>query len=279
MGLITNSSSSFNAKQIVKVLLGTDDAIAIDKVDVNLKNKNNLTALDMFDFPEKSTSEADANWKSIRRMLQDAGALQSQDIVILQHENPSVCFNCLPQKLRKYLSEQVSSFLTCELWLKLKREVKNSPSEMRSAVMVVAVLIATVTFQAVLSPPGGFQQPNDGQHSNGMAAISSDVVIFIALMLLNLVGFISSIVMILMLVSGFPLKLLLQIAVLATTGSFLITIFYIGPTKLIVPFTVAMIMAAIVLLQVLLFIVWLGRRFVNFGSCCGASIIENNDGV
>ncbi|KAF2294204.1 hypothetical protein GH714_008177 [Hevea brasiliensis] len=224
--------------EIVKVLLGKDGAIAIDKVDVNVKNTNNLTALDMSDVPENAISGAEANGNSIRSMLQHAGALRSQD-----------CYTS-----------------TCKSY------------ELRSAVMVVAVLIATVTFQSVLSPPGGFNNDYGFQeHSNGMAAVASDLVIFVTLMILNLVGFFSSIAMILMLTSGFPLKNLLRIAVLATSGSFLITVFYIGPTIYNVPFVVAMVMTAIVLLQVVCFIFWLGKRFGDFGSCCGSSV--NNSGV
>ncbi|KAF2289045.1 hypothetical protein GH714_025474 [Hevea brasiliensis] len=209
-------------KKTVKVPLGEDDAIAIDKVDVNVKDKKILTALNMSDFPEKTIIEAEANGKSIHRMLQRVGALRSQDLVMPQHANPTVCFHCLPEKLREYFSEPVSSLFTCKMWSKLKREIENSTSETRSAVMVVEVLIATVTFQLVLSPLGSFQQSNDDhgfqEHSNGTAAIASDVVIFITLMILNLVGFFSSIAMILMLIRGFPLKNLLRITVLATSG-------------------------------------------------------------
>ncbi|XP_021643981.2 ankyrin repeat-containing protein BDA1 isoform X1 [Hevea brasiliensis] len=280
---ILHLATSRKLHRIVKVLLGEDDAIAIDKVDVNVKNKNNLTALDMSYVPENTISGAEANGKSIRSMLQHAGALRSQDIVIPQHANPTVCFHCLPRTLREYFSEQVSSLFTCKMWAKMKKEIENSTSEMRSAVMVVAVLIATVTFQSVSSPPGGFQQSNNDigfqEHSNGMAAVASDPVIYVTLMILNLVGFFSSIAMILMLTSGFPLKNLLRMAVLATSGSFLITVVYIGPTEYNATYVVAMVMTAIVLLQVVRFIFWLGNRFVDCGSCCGSSVTENNSGV
>ncbi|XP_058007260.1 ankyrin repeat-containing protein BDA1 isoform X2 [Hevea brasiliensis] len=86
---ILHLATSRKLHRIVKVLLGEDDAIAIDKVDVNVKNKNNLTALDMSYVPENTISGAEANGKSIRSMLQHAGALRSQDIVIPQHANPT----------------------------------------------------------------------------------------------------------------------------------------------------------------------------------------------
>lgn len=130
----------------------------------------------------------------------------------------------------------------------MTKEVEDSPADTRNALMVVAVLIATITYQAVLSPPGGFRQSPDSNkgeknrqeeefikpHSNGMAVISSDVGMFITVTVIGSVGFFSSMLIIFILTSRFPLRVLLWLAVLAVCGDFACSLLYIAP----VPFSI-----------------------------------------
>lgn len=75
-------------------------------------------------------------------------------------------------------------------WLRdFWKEVENSSRETQSALMVVAVLISTVTDQAILSPPGGFHDPNGEEFlyhmpKAGTAIMSYDWPMFILVILL-----------------------------------------------------------------------------------------------
>ncbi|CAN6894923.1 unnamed protein product [Brassica oleracea] len=98
---------------------------------------------------------------------------------------------------------------------------KTSPntSERRDALLVVAILIATATYQAGLSPPGGFWQenssnPNDGNgHKAGqMTMVFKNAIMFIVL---NGLAFLSSLFVIIILVMELPMWKLLYGSVAA----------------------------------------------------------------
>ncbi|XP_073132002.1 uncharacterized protein [Henckelia pumila] len=109
----------------------------------------------------------------------------------------------------------------------------------RDSIMVVAILIATMAFQAALSPPGGLWQdeltqdsqgnPVPNPHHAGEAIMSnSNPEFFQNYIRVNTVAFVSSLSIILFLISGLPFKhrfllWLLMVAMWLTVTSIAIT--------------------------------------------------------
>ncbi|THG03166.1 hypothetical protein TEA_026398 [Camellia sinensis var. sinensis] len=152
-------------------------------VEVNSLNKNNLTALDVL-----LSFQRRAGDREIEDVLRQASAKRARDLhtstLALTSQNQGVTTNLSNDWL-----------VTIERTLSPGRQLldyfkydkfRDSPSETRNTMLVIAILIATATYQAVLSPP---------------------------------VGFFTSLYMINVLTRGFPLQLELQVSMcaLATT--------------------------------------------------------------
>lgn len=117
-----------NIMQVVRLL--------IKRVDLNAKNLEGLTALDI-------SLQGPVNNTEMINLLCRNGALGASSL-------PRV--SSLADSLRKEMS------LTEKLILRSYLSKCCMPNEKRNALLVVAVLIATATFQAVLNPPAGIQK-------------------------------------------------------------------------------------------------------------------------
>lgn len=200
-------------------------------MEVNSLNKNNLTALDVL-----LSFQRRAGDREIEDVLRQAGAKRARDLhtltLALTSQNQGVTIN---------LSNDWS--VTIERTLSPARQLldyfkydkfRDSPSKTRNAMLVIAILIATATYQAVLSPPGGVWQgdttnngtntTNNGTdttkpHIAGQSVMSSSSVFWCLFLVSNSVGFFTSLYMINVLTHGFPLQLELQVSIcaLATT--------------------------------------------------------------
>ncbi|XVF83512.1 hypothetical protein PTKIN_Ptkin16aG0494500 [Pterospermum kingtungense] len=100
-----------------------------------------------------------------------------------------------------------------KLAINFARERKNMSSDMRNALLVVAVLIITATFQASLSPPGGVWQGDSNNPSSGSPVPGTTVMkpkMFRLFMTYNTITLWSTLLLITYLLpSGFPSYLLL----------------------------------------------------------------------
>jgi hypothetical protein len=144
----------------------------------------------------------------------------------------------------------------------LAKDVKMSPPETQNALLVVAVLIATMTYQAILSPPLGV--PSDNSKDNSQfydygynsqvpyeGNLYNKLLDFIPFMVPNTIGFFVSLTVIVLVIDGFPLKALLGIAVRCMGASYICRLLLIGPPTSITgknASTLAKIVTAIIVL-------------------------------
>lgn len=105
--------------------------------------------------------------------------------------------------------------------------VATEDPEPPTALLVVAALITTATYQAVLQLPGGLWLDDSGSSSSSTSAVNNrnpshnagqvtlgtkNLVLYILFLILNSFGFFASIRMIYILTLGFPIQMELQVA-------------------------------------------------------------------
>ncbi|KAG6411637.1 hypothetical protein SASPL_129721 [Salvia splendens] len=169
--------------------------IQLHQVEVNALNKNSLTALDLLRQSPRDTRDME-----IEHALLSSGALPAKDTDLIADEGKS------HQRLSSMKKPVVTGRKPTD-WL----------GRRRSALMVVASLIATVAFQAGLTPPGGVWEDDyyvdeNGQavsdpHSTGHSVMAcQEPGVYSAFMILNTIACLASLSIILLLLSGLPLN-------------------------------------------------------------------------
>ncbi|XP_021279684.1 uncharacterized protein LOC110413240 [Herrania umbratica] len=202
-------------------------------------------------------------------MFQQAGAVKAQEITTgpagIQTEAES--FNN-----KKILQSSCS----WNLWKQLMKEATESSTDTQNALMVVAVLIVTITYQAILSPPSGFWSAE----SKNSTTVSTHVVqkrsrtmtpggtimcinppIFSVFIGFNSIGFIASVAMIFLLTSGFPLKAGFRLAMFSMIGTYVVAIIYTGPTKMSDIYMTVTVMGILFLAEFARFTIWLFKKW------------------
>ncbi|KAL3532665.1 hypothetical protein ACH5RR_006186 [Cinchona calisaya] len=210
--------------------------LTIYQVEVNALNKNCTTALDIL-----TQSPRDLRDMDIDNCLRKAGAFGGKDLHLVTDDTLQ---DKLPQ-ITKRLSSKPSS--TKKPLAKHKHT--DWLGRKRSALMVVASLLATVAFQAGLTPPGGVWQDDYVTDENGNAVLEPHIAgtsvmaykehkAYGVFMILNTIAFLSSLSIILILVSGLPLRrrrwmwfqmITVWIAITAQVGTYFITLRHMSP--------------------------------------------------
>lgn len=229
------------ALQVIELLVG-NTVMNSEILEVNAINKSGLTALDML-----SIFPSEAGDREIEDILIGARAKRARDIVlspeqfffqVYDHQQQSPINNptssethqsCHPNNLVEYFKF---------------RKGRDSPGEVRSAFLVIAVLVATATFQVGLSPPGGIWQDNSGPNQNstnntrtttgkqvaGQSILgTSDAITFSFIYFFNSIGFSVSLYMINILTSMFPMQLELQLCMIAMYATYNTAVITIAP--------------------------------------------------
>lgn len=242
--------------QVVELLLSRG-ANASGGLEVNATNHSGLTALDvLLSFP------SEAGDREIEEIFWSAGAMRMRDLTLSPIRSPE-----------PYGQTSVDNCISTEANLRQPNDLmeyfkfkngRDSPGETRSALLVVAVLVATTTFQFGVNPPGGVWQEyykpdrkngttSGKAYSAGQSILgSTDPVGFGIFIFFNSVGFSLSIEMIRILTTNFPLQLeLCFFAMYVTYTNAVITIAPDG-MSLFVTLTVAIMPAVIALAAYLL---------------------------
>ncbi|KAF8028578.1 hypothetical protein BT93_E1265 [Corymbia citriodora subsp. variegata] len=121
-------------------------------------------------------------------------------------------------------------------------EGRDSPTEVRNVLLVIATLIAAVTFQAGVNPPGGvWQDSSDGGipgqainanssgHIPGQAIYASQTGPFYVFLVCNTLALSSSINLIISLTWGFPYFLEVVVATVSMAVTYGSAIFAVTP--------------------------------------------------
>ncbi|MED6132984.1 hypothetical protein PIB30_024061 [Stylosanthes scabra] len=183
-------------------------------------NSKGLTALEVLDHCPRDFVSF-----TIEQILVESGIQRLRDIaisiIIPQHhqEEAEKLSSTTHQQEQEESHEQLSSEWRKweNFYNKYLQYQGNWIEETRGTLMVVATVIATMTFQSTLSPPGGVWQENTRNGGNscksyGVCEAGTTVLgyawseDYLTFMFFNTISFFASLCVVLILISGFPLK-------------------------------------------------------------------------
>ncbi|XP_002526474.2 uncharacterized protein LOC8263302 [Ricinus communis] len=109
-------------------------------------------------------------------------------------------------------------------------ETKDSPNEARNVLLVVMALIAAVTFQSGVNPPGGVWQDNDGHHA-GRAIYAFQPHTFYVFLVSSTLALSTLLLVIVSLTYRFPLHLEIWVATASMIVTYASAIFAVTPRE------------------------------------------------
>ncbi|CAN6575572.1 unnamed protein product [Malus baccata var. baccata] len=209
-------------------------------LEVNSVNDRGLTALDLV-FPNET-----GDWE-MDAILRGAGALKAGDIVHsgVQFSNShSHNHNHTSSEAHQLQQQQQQEQQKTNRWEYFQfKKGRDSPSDARNALLVVASLVATATFQVGLNPPKGIWQDSSDVNNNGTGSSNEPVhlagrsimgsyseVSFVYFVVFNSIGFYFSLYTMIVLTVNFPLQLELQICIIAVFTTYSTAVANIAPS-------------------------------------------------
>lgn len=223
---------------------------------VNAVNESGMTALDvLLIFP------SEAGDREIEEILRNSGARRARDL--------NLSINTVTSSEREFYADDHSLVN----YFKFKRG-RDSPSDARTALLVIAVLVTTATFQVGLNPPGGVWQDTSVSNSTGIAISSKTEpvheaggsilgshtsVTYLIVMIFNTIGFSMSLYVISMLIANFPFQWEFQVCIIALYVTYNTSIAFMAPSNM----EAALIAFSSAFPSTIPFIVNLVRRLIN----------------
>ncbi|XWS35585.1 hypothetical protein CRYUN_Cryun20dG0009800 [Craigia yunnanensis] len=121
----------------------------------------------------------------------------------------------------------VSRLSTGKSWYKhFQYEVgRDKPSDVRNVMLVVATVIAAVTFQAGVNPPGGMWQDNDNGHVAGRGIYAFQSTPYYVFLIANTLALSASVLVIISLTHRFPFHLEVIVATISMIVTYCSPIF------------------------------------------------------
>ncbi|KAF7846819.1 hypothetical protein BT93_L3700 [Corymbia citriodora subsp. variegata] len=101
--------------------------------------------------------------------------------------------------------------------------------DVRNILLIIATLIAAVTFQGGVNPPGGIWQDNDDGHSAGRAIYASHQIAFYVFLVSNTFALSTSLLVIVCLTYRFPLHIEIWVATASMMVTYASAIFAVTP--------------------------------------------------
>ncbi|XVE76826.1 hypothetical protein DITRI_Ditri13aG0011400 [Diplodiscus trichospermus] len=110
-------------------------------------------------------------------------------------------------------------------------EGRDQPSDVRNVLLVVSTLIAAVTFQAGINPPGGVWQDDDSGHIAGQAIYASQSEAYHIFLIANTLALSASILVIISLTCRFPFHFEIIVATISMIVTYGSAIFAVTPSE------------------------------------------------
>ncbi|KAI9191374.1 hypothetical protein LWI28_007652 [Acer negundo] len=178
----------------------------INAIEVNALNAYGFTSLDLL---TQSSRKDEKDWE-IAEMLRRFGAMHAKDLHLSKHELGTTH---MAKILTSHHNQPTNNVLQPrnDGSENVPKKKSDWAEKMGSALMVVASLIATMAFQVAMNPPGGVWQDNADSksetHTAGVSIFSDYKPSFYSWFLnFNTTGFMASCSIILLQISGLPIK-------------------------------------------------------------------------
>lgn len=184
----------------------------------NSINRNGFTAVDVLDYYPR-------DWRTLELydILLKYGVGRAKEDKLLMSSNNNFSDS---QEINSTVTPMSSSNVR-KVWKFIKKswhhnfkKENNWAEKIRGNLLVAATLIATISFQAGLNPPGGVWQDSNNGHIVGTSImVSTNFEAYFYFIQYNTIALIISSGIILLMISGFPLnsKLLMGVLMLAMT--------------------------------------------------------------
>ncbi|KAK7280343.1 hypothetical protein RJT34_25406 [Clitoria ternatea] len=225
---VLHLAASRKQYQVINFLL-VDDNVAKEVIEVNSLNEVGMSALDVLTLFQSEAGDLEIHTSLVKAGARRGNEVSSSDphnIINKQVHKP----NMQPlaeleiihddkhnEVAQKHTSDSKESDIATRIryWPRLEeltelfgyKTSRDTINDVRGILLTVATLLASTTYQAALSPPGGLWQDDSDGHSAGKSIMGTKSEATFWLFLVgNSVGFYTSLHMILWLTTGFPLQ-------------------------------------------------------------------------